>query len=136
MRNSFVLLLICFNLTISGATYYIDPSGKNTNNGSSSSPWNTLAYACSKATASGDIIHVNAGIYTETAQSVLAVGVSIEGAGVTSVIKSHVGGTSFTISLYSSSAGTNGSQHISGIKMDGDGLTGYGAIYVYNRNNP
>jgi uncharacterized repeat protein (TIGR02059 family) len=135
MRNSIILLLLCYSLSISGATYYIDPSGNDSNNGSSGSPWKTLAYACSKATSSGDVIHVNAGTYTETVQSMLAVGVSIEGAGVISVIQSHVGGSSFTIYLYSSSQGTNGNQHISNIKMDGSALTAYGAIKIDRRSN-
>ena len=101
---------------VSATTYYIDPSGKNTNNGSSSSPWNTLAYACSKVTTQGDIIHVNAGTYIETSQSELAVGVSIEGVGVTSIIKSHITSADWKIQLLSSSEGTNGNQHISNIK--------------------
>src|ERR1035437_673568 len=135
MRNSIILLLLCYSLSISGATYYIDPSGNDSNNGSSGSPWKTLAYACSKATSSGDVIHVNAGTYTETAQSMLAVGISIEGAGVTSIIQSRVGGSSFTIYLYSSSQGTNGNQHISNIKMNGSALTAFGAIKIDRRSN-
>jgi len=120
---------------MTGTTYYLDPSGNDSNNGSNSSPWKTLAYACSKATISGDIIHVNAGTFTETIQSSLAVGVSIEGVGVNSIILSHVGGSSYTISLYSSTQGTDGNQHISGIKMDGNNLTAYAAIQVAARKN-
>ena len=90
MRNSLIVLFLFISFTISGATYYIDPAGNDSNSGSSSAPWKTLAYACSKATAAGDIIHVNAGNYTETNQCVLAVGVSIEGIGVTSHIISRV----------------------------------------------
>ena len=84
----------------------------------------------------GDIIHVNAGTYTEVTQSKLAVGVSIEGVGVTSIIKSHIStaGT-FTILDSSTSQGTAGNQHISGIKMDGDALTGWAAIRIYQRSN-
>ena len=78
MKKLLILPLLLISLISSATVYYIDPSGKNTNNGSSGSPWNTLSYACSKVTAAGDIIHVNAGSYTETAQSVLAAGVSIE----------------------------------------------------------
>ncbi len=136
MRLSSVLVLLLLNLTLSGATYYIDPAGNDSNTGSSSSPWKTLAYACSKATASGDIIHVNAGTYLETNQCVLAVGVSIEGVGATSIIKSHyVGGSDMNVALIMLSGGTNTGQHISGIKLDGDALTGDKAIVVYNRSN-
>jgi hypothetical protein len=133
MRNTFILLfpLLAISLTVSGATYYISPRGSDSNSGSSSAPWKTLAYACSKATATGDIIHVNAGTYLETNQCVLAVGVSIEGDGVTSYIKSHYasirsgrGISGAAINLTSASQGTNGNQHISFIKLDGDSQTG------------
>src|ERR1035437_2124254 len=133
MRNSIILLLLCYSLSISGATYFIDSSGNDSNNGSSGSPWKTLAYACSKATSSGDVIHVNAGTYTETVQSALAVGVSIEGAGITSIIRSTYA-SDFTI-LLSSGSVTAGNQHISSIKMDGVSLTAYAPIHVYNRSN-
>ena len=149
MRLSSVLVLLLLNLTLSGATYYIDPAGNDSNSGSSSSPWKTLAYACSKATSSGDIIHVNAGTYLETNQCVLAVGVSIEGVGVTSWIKSHVtftrsGDLSGAAITCSSPVGTNGNQHISGIKLDGEyyvgstgasSATGNAAILVWGRSN-
>ncbi len=150
MRNSLIVLFLFISFTISGATYYIDPSGNDFNSGSSSSPWKTLAYACSKATASGDIIHVNAGTYTETNQCVLAVGVSIEGNGVTSHIISRVTFTRFgdlsgaAITCSSASEGTNGNQHISNIKLDGDyyggttssnSATGNAGILVQKRSN-
>jgi hypothetical protein len=116
------------------AKYYIDPAGSNGNNGSSGSPWLTLSYACSH-TVSGDIIHVNAGTYTEVTQSVLPVGVSIEGAGATSIIHSHITANyTHTILLQSNSEGTDGNQSISNIKMTG-GLTAYGAIRVEKRKN-
>jgi hypothetical protein len=137
MKNSLIILLLSLLSTTIGATnYYIDPSGSDSNSGSSSSPWKTLYYACSKATSSGDIIHVNSGTYIETNQSTLAVGVSIEGAGVTSIIKSHVTSSyTYTIQLNSNTQGTNGNQHISNIKMDGDNLTGWGAISIIKRSN-
>ena len=136
MKNTLIILFLFINTAIGATTYYIDPTGNNSNNGSSSSPWNTLSYACSKATLSGDIIHVNAGTYTETSQCVLAVGVSIEGVGATSVIKSHyAGGSDLNSALIMLSGGSNSGQHISGIKMDGDALTGDKAIVVYNRSN-
>jgi uncharacterized repeat protein (TIGR02059 family) len=122
-------------LTLSGATYYIDPSGSDSNNGSSGSPWKTLAYACSKATSSGDIIHVNAGTYTETTPSILGVGVSIVGVGNTSIIHSNITTAyTYTILLSSSSQGTNGNQSISYIRMEG-GMTAYAAILIDRRKN-
>jgi len=126
MRNLLILLFLCCSLTISGATYYIDPSGSDSNSGSSSSPWKTLAYACSKVTTSGDIIFVNSGTYNEISRCVLAVGVSIVGQGVTSIIKSSyvaTGKNDGAIYLNSGSgASTNGNQSISYIELDGNSL--------------
>jgi uncharacterized repeat protein (TIGR02059 family) len=126
-------------LTISGATYYIDPSGSDSNSGSSSSPWKTLAYACSKVTTSGDIIFVNSGTYNEISRCVLAVGVSIVGQGVTSIIKSSyvaTGKNDGAIYLNSGSgASTNGNQSISYIELDGNSLTSTRAITINFRNN-
>ncbi len=148
MKNAIIILFLFISLTISGATYYVSPGGSDSNSGASSAPWKTLAYACSKATAAGDIIHVNAGTYTETSQCVLAVGVSIEGDGVTSHVKSHVGvsrsGGEYngaSINLSSSSQGTNGNQHVSNIWLDGDYQNGdvhgttYQGIWVHRRSN-
>ena len=115
-------------------TYYISTTGVDGAAGSSSAPWKTLAYACSHVTTSGYVIHVNAGTYTETSQCILAPGVSIEGVGTSSIIKSHIT-NDFAIVLSSGAPGINGAQHISNIKMDGDSLTGYGAIKVTYRNN-
>jgi len=132
MRNALILLfpLLAISLTVSGTAYYISPRGSDSNPGSSSAPWKTLSYACSKATASGDIIRVKAGTYLETNQCNLAVGVSIEGYGVTSHIVSRVAFTrsgdlsGAAITCASTSEGTNGNQHISNIKLDGDYYAG------------
>jgi uncharacterized repeat protein (TIGR02059 family) len=136
MRNLLILLLLCLNLTLTGTTYYIDPSGKDSNNGTSNSPWKTLAYACSNIKIAGDIIHVDAGTYIETLRCSLAVGVSIEGEGATSIIKSHYISTEgLNSGFIQLSGGTNSGQHISGIYLDGDNLTANNGILVYNRSN-
>lgn len=127
-------------MSVSGTTYYVSQTGSNSNSGSSSSPWATLSYACSHATKSGDIIHINAGTITETAQSNLAAGVSIVGEGVTSVIRSHYDSGSADdknnalIRIYSSVQATDGNNSISYIKFDGDNLTGRRTIYVQYKN--
>ncbi len=139
MKNVFIILFLFISSVVGATTYYVDPSGSNSNSGSSSSPWKTLAYACSKATNPGDIIQVNAGTFTETSQCVLAVGVSIVGQGGTSIIKSTyvaTGANDAAIYLNSSSGtSTNGNQSISYITLDGNNLTSTRAIAVNFRNN-
>lgn len=62
MGKVYSVFLLFVSLMIQAqTTYYIDPAGKNNNNGSVSSPWLSLAYACTKARVTGDTIHVNAG---------------------------------------------------------------------------
>src|ERR1035437_11110279 len=90
MKKFLTILFLFFSLASGATTYYIDPAGSNANTGAIGSPWLTLTYACTQAVTPGDIIHVNAGTYTEVTQSKLTVGVSIEGVGVTSIIKSHI----------------------------------------------
>jgi hypothetical protein len=128
---------VSFTTTSSGVTgtYYVSHTGSNINNGSINAPFATLSYACTKATKSGNIIHINPGTIAEKDQCRLAPGVSIEGDGPTSIIKSIMSGTGFTIHLESGSENTNGNQHISGIKMDGNNQTAYGAITIRFRGN-
>ncbi|MFA5131698.1 MAG: hypothetical protein WC467_04825, partial [Patescibacteria group bacterium] len=124
-------------------THYISATGDDaTGDGSLSKPWKSLAKACSSVTTSGHTIHINAGTYTETLPCNLAAGVSIEGEGLTSIIKSHyktsnVGGfTSASISLVSTATGTtNGNQTLSNFKLDGDNLQGSGGILIRKRSN-
>ena len=127
----FLLSIIFWTNFVHATTYYISASGNNANAGTIGAPWRTLAYACAN-TSSGDIIHVTAGNYTESASCVLAVGVSIEGVGLTSHITSTVTGNA--IAVLTGSGGTNGNQHISGIWLDGSNWTAYVGINV-NRNN-
>lgn len=137
MRKTLILLLILLSTAAKATTYYVDSNGNNANSGSQASPWKTLAYACSKATAAGDIIHINPGTFTETTQMNLAAGVSIEGAGAaSSIIKSQVTNSgSFMLMLHSSSENTNGNQHIANITFDGSATTAYGGVSIMNRGN-
>jgi hypothetical protein len=103
-----------------------------TGDGTSGAPYATVSFACTQA-SSGDTIYVNPGTITETAQVVVPVGVSIYGAGPTSIITT---GTALSpiISLSSVAEGTNGAQSISYIQVDGD-LTAVSLIYVSGRSN-
>jgi len=138
MKNTLIILLFLLSNTIGATTYYISTSGSDSNNGSIGTPWKTLAYACSKANSSGDIIHINAGTYYETSQSILAVGVSIVGAGMTSTLiqSSYAGSSQPLIKAETSNGwlGVYGNQSISGIALNGN-MTTFSAITVYFRSN-
>lgn len=118
-------------------TYYISATGNDaTGTGTIGNPWASLYKATSTVTTSGDVIHVS-GSHTETTQSLLAVGVSIEGDDTTtSIIKSSIT-ADFTeiVRLASATVGTAGNQHISFLKFDGQALTTAVAIGVYARSN-
>lgn len=138
MKKILTFLLIIYVSVLNGTTYYISTTGSNSNNGSIGSPWQSLSYACSQVITAGDIIHVNSGTYTESSRCNLAVGVSIEGVGDASYIIStyYLADQNYgAISLYSTTAGTDGSQSISYIKLDGSGFTSYSGITVRYRSN-
>ncbi len=118
------------------ATHYISVTGNdNTGTGAINAPWKTLAKACQSVSAMGSVIQVTAGVYVETTQCQLAVGVSIQGDGVTSVLQSIIT-TDFTPLISASSTeGTNGAQSISNIKLDGRNLTGKSAVWIAGRSN-
>jgi parallel beta-helix repeat protein len=130
------LFVFCFAFTSQATTYYVSPTGNDvTGNGTAGNPWKTLYKATSTVTTGGNIIHVNAGTYVETQQCFLAVGVSIEGDGVTSIIKSTLSAQFTPIIAALSPEGTNGNQHISNLKMDGTNLTTSWAIAISGRSN-
>jgi len=137
MDESITVGACCDNLTVTDAIpewYWIATDGSDdTGDGHYTTPWKTLAYACTQVTTPGETIHVKAGTYTETAQSVLAVGVSIIGAGDTSIITTAAA-LNPIIALSSASEGTDGNQSISYIKVDG-ALTAKTLIEVYARGN-
>ncbi len=117
-------------------TYYISPQGSDANgNGSAGSPWKTLYRATGTVTKAGDIIHVLPGLYTETVKSNLFVGVSIEGEGVQSVITSTIKLEFGSLIQAVSPEGTNGNQHISNLKLDGNKRTTSWGIEIRGRSN-
>ena len=142
MRHLLILLWLCYNLTVSGTTYYISTSGSNSNNGSSGSPWATLAYACTRTTA-GDVINVGVGTFNEGSnQAIVPAGVSIIGQGVTSIISYTYAGASETnqddgcmILASGSGISTNGNQSISYLNFNGNNWTATRCLSVHFRNN-
>ncbi|MFN8250508.1 MAG: nicotinamide mononucleotide transporter [Ferruginibacter sp.] len=132
-----VLLFFYCSHTCFATVYYISPAGSDeTGNGSMGSPWRSLYKASSTVSKPGDIIHVMAGTYIETNRCHLAEGVSIEGEGDASVIKSTLNADWVEIlRLYSEKEGSAGNQHISNLKFDGQNLTTYYGIQIIGRSN-
>ncbi|MCC7159832.1 MAG: right-handed parallel beta-helix repeat-containing protein, partial [Ignavibacteria bacterium] len=136
MRLFFSLILILLLQNSFAQTYYISPLGNDvTGNGSIGNPWKSLYKATSTVTTAGSIIHVKAGVYNEALQSVLSVGVSIEGEGVSSVIQSSFSKDWAELLSLRSPEGTNGNQEISFLKFTGLNLTGFWGIVVAGRSN-
>jgi len=76
-----------------------------------------------------------AGTDIETIRCNLAVGVSIEGEGTSSVIQSTLNQQFVAIIIATSPEGTNGNQHISNIRLDGNKRTTSWAIEIRGRSN-
>lgn len=120
--------------------YYISPSGSDSNTGSQTSPWKSL-YKAASSTIFGDTIHVLPGTYTETQQSNLKAGVSIEGEGKgISIIKSSLSGDWSTLIEMYSPDNTNANQSISNITLDGQYVSSssvktWVAFWITGRSN-
>ncbi len=128
-------LISIFCLSVHATTWYISPSGNDaTGNGTVGNPWKTLQKASTAVTTSGDIIHVNAGTYVEVGTVNIAIGVSIEGDGSTSVIQSTVTAQFMPMVQLQSTVGTVSNQHISFIKIDGTNSASWG-IDILGRSN-
>lgn len=61
---SFFVAALLLSVTGQAATYYVATSGNNSNPGTSSKPWQTVAYAVKKMSA-GDTTYVRGGTYRE-----------------------------------------------------------------------
>ena len=121
LSRAVLTLFLVFSFAFCFATtYYIDPNGNDaTGNGSIGNPWKTLRKATQSVTAAGNIIHVNPGTYNETQQCFLAIGVSVEGVGTSSIIKSNLTGQFSMLLTLDAPDDTNGNQTISNLVLDG-----------------
>jgi nicotinamide mononucleotide transporter len=136
MKILSALVLFLFFQSCFATTYYISTKGSDkTGNGSIGTPWQSLYQATTVVTKAGDIIHVNAGTYTEIIRCTLAPGVSIEGEGAASIIQSTLTEPFVAIIIARSDEGTDGNQHISNIKLDGNNRTTSWGIEIRGRKN-
>lgn len=138
LRILLLNFLVLYSMTGFSAKYYVDVTGSNSNNGSSTSPWRTLAHACANVTTPGDIIHLNAGTFNETSRANLAIGVSIEGAGrdVTIINSTYVAtNSSDGVIRLNSSSSKDGNQSISHLTLTGSNLKATRGICINYRNN-
>jgi hypothetical protein len=132
MKRIFLFLLLLFiGIQLDATTFYISPSGSDGNSGSFYLPWKTLSHACTQVKTIGDIIHIETGTYYETVTSKLAVGVNINGEGLSSILTT----TSLLLPIITleSPNGTISNQIISNIKIDG-GSIAHSAINIKGRS--
>jgi uncharacterized protein YjdB len=132
----FIIFLFCSIVITGQTTYYVAATGgSNGNAGTSGSPWATLAYAAANA-GSGNIIYMQAGTHTINTTVVLPIGVSLTGAGETSIITSTALTAEWTpiINMVSDNL-ANGNQTISYLKFDGASFTIAQAFDIRKRSN-
>jgi hypothetical protein len=137
MKKLIILLFPFISLIINAqTTYYVAASGgDNGNDGSALSPWATLGYAVTRV-KSGDIIYMQAGTHTINATVSIPIGISLTGAGKTSIITTTALSAQYAHILNLTSAAlANGNQSISYLKFDGNSLTGSWGISIAKRNN-
>jgi hypothetical protein len=62
MKKLFTLIFLAISSLVSATTYYVSTSGSNSNNGlTTTTPWQTLAWAETHATSPGDVIALKKG---------------------------------------------------------------------------
>ncbi len=130
-----VIFFLCFLNAAFATTYYISTTGNDvTGNGTIANPWRTLFKATSTVSGAGNIIHVNVGTYVETQQCLLAVGVSVEGDGITSILKTTRTALYEPLLYLQSTQGTSDNQHVSFLKFDG-AMKAQQGLQVNGRSN-
>lgn len=101
--------------------------------GSIATPWKTLAYAATRATTPGDLIHLVADTFIETQQIVLAEGVSVIGVGAASIIQAGAN-LQPLILMQSVAENSQGNQSITQLQIDGNLTSDFG-LAVRRRSN-
>ncbi len=132
-----LLLLFCTTIKSFSNNYYVSLAGSDaTGTGSAANPWRTVYKAATSITGTGHIIKISAGTYLETKQIPLPAGISIEGEDVnTTTLQSTLTAVFISMIEAVSPTGTNGNQHITGLKFDGRNLATSWGICIRGRSN-
>jgi len=132
MKRLLILPLLLLSLSLGATKVYVATDGNDgTGDGTVGNPYLTIATGISHASA-GDTVFIVAGTYNVSTQIVLPVGISLMGAGETSVITTAT--ALDPIIVASSVSLTSGNQSISYLKFDGD-LTALSCLDVHRRTN-
>lgn len=138
MRRALLILFLSVQALYGQTTWYLSPTGSDSNVGTIDSPWRTLSKACGDPNVSdGDFIFAQAGSYTEVRQSELPNGVSLVGAGIDQTVFhfTYSSGPGLKLESYGRWGDVNyGNQSISYLTIDGD-MIGSQAIAVNYRSN-
>ncbi len=132
----FILLFIPFLLSAQ-TTKYVAPDGSGDDDaaGDVATPWATLAYAVTQVTTAEDTIYMQAGTHTINTTVTLPLGVSLRGAGETSIITTtSISAEYATVISLKSESLADGNQAIRNLKFDGNSQTGATAIWMTRRN--
>jgi len=136
MKKIIFFLLFLISLSGFGQSYYVAKTGNDgTGDGSAGNPWLTIDKAGETVRALGSTIYVLAGSFVETDTIGLADGVSLQGAGITTIVSAPTITTASLFQLRGAAEGENGNQSISYIYFDGSDTTSYAAVSVYGRSN-
>jgi parallel beta-helix repeat protein len=138
MKFSTILLMLLMATvgSVFGTTYYISPTGNDvTGTGTMQNPWRTLSKATNTVTTSGNTIFLLPGIYNETVQSGLAVGVNLDAADTNAIVRSTLSAQFSSMVRLSSPEGTSGNQFVRNIKFDGTNRRTSWGVNVAGRSN-
>jgi hypothetical protein len=121
-------------ISVSAAVFYVDIAGSDLNDGSEALPWGTLEHATEQVQNAGDTIFINPGEHTISSVCHLAPGVSVEGAGNSSILNmTRAGSWEYGLRLESHAANSTGNQSISHLRFTGNGVTAFGAVFIIAR---
>jgi hypothetical protein len=122
-------------------TFYVDAQNgidAASYTGAAIMPFRTVAYAATRVTAAGSVIHARAGIYNEASQISLSRGVSLRGDGIgqTVIRSTFAANDTGSIAVTSPVADpVSGNQQIFNLTLDGVALTARVGIVSGYRNN-